>query len=126
MPGASSYFLGSAVTYSLEAKRSILGVSAATLEGPGPVSRECAAEMASGARRVFGADLAVALTGAAGPERHGGAEPGQVWIALDAEGDRAPARLPLAVRPRARPALLRAWRRSTSSGGTCSASRSRD
>ncbi len=86
VPGASSYFLGSAVTYSLEAKRSILGVSAATLEGPGPVSRECAAEMAAGARRVFGADLAVALTGAAGPERHGGAEPGQVWIALDAEG----------------------------------------
>jgi PncC family amidohydrolase len=70
----------------LEAKRSILGVSAATLEGPGPVSRECAAEMASGARRLFGADLAVALTGAAGPERHGGADPGQVWIALDAEG----------------------------------------
>ncbi len=50
------------------------------------MSRECAAEMASGARRVFGADLAVALTGAAGPERHGGAEAGQVWIALDADG----------------------------------------
>lgn len=76
--GASAYFLGSAVTYSMEAKRSLLGVSEATLDGPGPVSRECAAEMASGARRVFGADLAVALTGAAGPERHGGAEPGQV------------------------------------------------
>jgi nicotinamide-nucleotide amidase len=88
VPGASSYFLGSAVTYSTEAKRSILGVSASTLDGPGPVSRECAAEMASGARRVFGADLAVALTGAAGPEAHGGAEPGQVWIALDA-GDAA-------------------------------------
>ena len=84
VPGASSYFLGSAVTYSTEAKRSILGVSASTLDGPGPVSRACATEMASGARRVFGADLAVALTGAAGPEAHGGAEPGQVWIALDA------------------------------------------
>jgi competence/damage-inducible protein CinA-like protein len=86
VPGASAYFLGSAVTYSIEAKRSLLGVSEATLDGPGPVSRECAAEMASGARRVFGADLAVALTGAAGPERHGDAEPGQVWIALDAGG----------------------------------------
>ncbi len=85
VPGASVYFLGSAVTYSTEAKRSLLGVSAATLDGPGPVSRACAAEMASGARRVFGADLAVALTGAAGPERHGGADPGRVWIALDAE-----------------------------------------
>lgn len=86
VPGASAYFLGSAVTYALEAKRSILYVSAQTLEGPGPVSRECAAEMAAGARRLFGADLAVALTGAAGPEAHGGAEPGQVWIGLDAEG----------------------------------------
>jgi nicotinamide-nucleotide amidase len=86
VPGASAYFLGSAVTYSIQAKRTILGVSEATLDGPGPVSRECAGEMASGARRVFGADLAVALTGAAGPERHGAADPGQVWIALEAEG----------------------------------------
>jgi nicotinamide-nucleotide amidase len=86
VPGASSYFLGSAVTYSSDAKRTILGVSASTLEDPGPVSRACAAEMASGARRAFGADLAVALTGAAGPEAHGGAEPGQVWIGLDADG----------------------------------------
>jgi nicotinamide-nucleotide amidase len=86
VPGASAYFLGSAVTYSIEAKRSILHVSAETLAGPGPVSRECAAEMAAGARRVFGADVAVALTGAAGPEAHGGAEPGQVWIGLDADG----------------------------------------
>jgi nicotinamide-nucleotide amidase len=86
VPGASSYFLGSAVTYALGTKRSILHVSAETLDGPGPVSRECAAEMAAGARRLFGADIAVALTGAAGPESHGGAEPGQVWIGLDAEG----------------------------------------
>jgi competence/damage-inducible protein CinA-like protein len=86
VPGASAYFLGSAVTYSIEAKRSLLGVSPATLDGPGAVSRECAAEMATGARRVFGADLAVALTGAAGPERHGGADPGQVWIGFESEG----------------------------------------
>ena len=84
VPGASTYFLGSAVAYALEAKRSILHVSAETLDGPGPVSRECAAEMAAGARQLFGADVAVALTGAAGPQAHGGAEPGQVWIALDA------------------------------------------
>ena len=86
VPGASAYFLGSAVTYSLDAKRSVLGVSDATLQGPGPVSPECAAEMAAGARRVFGADIAAALTGVAGPDAHGGAEAGQVWIALDAEG----------------------------------------
>jgi PncC family amidohydrolase len=84
VPGASEVFLGSAVAYAVEAKRAILGVRAETLEGPGPVSRECAAEMAAGARRLFDADVAVALTGAAGPEPHGGAEPGQVWVALDA------------------------------------------
>ena len=46
--------------------------------------------MAAGARRVFGADVGVALTGAAGPEPHDGAEPGQVWVALDADGVRHP------------------------------------
>ncbi|HET9725101.1 MAG TPA: competence/damage-inducible protein A [Actinomycetota bacterium] len=83
VPGASSYFLGSAVTYTEEAKRSVLGVRASTLELHGPVSRECAAEMAAGARRLFGSDVAVSLTGAAGPEPHAGAEPGQAWVALE-------------------------------------------
>jgi PncC family amidohydrolase len=85
VPGASAVFLGSAVTYDLGAKRRLLGVREDTLEREGPVSRACAAEMASGARRLFGADLAVALTGAAGPEPHGGAEPGLVWVALETE-----------------------------------------
>lgn len=86
VPGASAYFLGSAVTYSVEAKRSLLGVSSQTLDGPGAVSRECAAEMATGARRVFGAALGVGLTGAAGPQAHGGVEPGLAWVALEGEG----------------------------------------
>lgn len=85
VPGASAVFLGAAVTYDERAKRAVLGVPAAVLEREGPVSRACAAEMASGARRLFGADLAVALTGAAGPEPHGGAEPGLVWVALESE-----------------------------------------
>jgi len=63
----------------------VLGVPQATLDGPGVVSEECAREMAAGARRIFGADVAVGLTGAAGPEPHGGQPPGQVWVALDAE-----------------------------------------
>jgi nicotinamide-nucleotide amidase len=84
VPGASAYFLGAAVTYSAEAKRAVLGVRRETLEGPGVVSRECALEMAAGARALFNADVAVALTGAAGPEPHGGAAPGTVWLALDA------------------------------------------
>jgi nicotinamide-nucleotide amidase len=86
VPGASDYFLGSAVCYSARAKREILGVTQETIDGPGLVSAECAREMAAGARRLFGADLALALTGAAGPQPHAGAEPGQIWVALEAEG----------------------------------------
>ncbi len=87
-PGASEYFVGSAVCYSEEAKASVLGVSKETLEGPGVVSEACAREMAAGARRIFGSDVAIAVTGAAGPEPHGGRPPGEVWIALDAEDRR--------------------------------------
>jgi nicotinamide-nucleotide amidase len=96
IPGASDYFLGSAVCYTEASKHEVLGVSQATLDGPGTVSSECAGEMAAGARRLFGADLAVALTGAAGPEAHGGVEPGQVWIAIEGEdvSHRRPLRAP--------------------------------
>jgi nicotinamide-nucleotide amidase len=83
--GASDYLRGAIVAYQVDVKRDVLGVASETLEGPGVVSGECAAEMASGARRVLGADLGIALTGAAGPEPHDGAEPGTVWIALDGD-----------------------------------------
>jgi nicotinamide-nucleotide amidase len=85
VPGASEVFVGSAVVYRNDAKIGVLGVTPETLEGPGPVSEECAREMAAGARRVFGSDLGLALTGAAGPESHGGAPPGVIWIALDGD-----------------------------------------
>jgi nicotinamide-nucleotide amidase len=85
VPGSSEVFLGSAVVYALSSKVSILGVSQETLDGPGPVSEACAREMAAGTRRVYGAELGLSLTGAAGPEPHGGAEPGEIWVAL--EGD---------------------------------------
>ncbi len=85
VPGASDYFLGSAVCYSPRTKREILGVSQETIDEPGVVSAECAREMAAGARRLFGSDVAVALTGAAGPTPHAGAEPGQIWAAIEAE-----------------------------------------
>jgi nicotinamide-nucleotide amidase len=83
--GASDYFVGSAVVYTPEAKRDVLGVSQQTIDGPGVVSEECAREMAAGARRLFDADVGLALTGAAGPEPHAGADPGTVWMALDAD-----------------------------------------
>jgi PncC family amidohydrolase len=74
VPGSSDYFLGSAVTYAYSAKENILGVRHETLLAHGAVSAETAAEMAQGARRIFGADLAVSVTGIAGP---GGGMPGK-------------------------------------------------
>ena len=82
-PGASSYFHGSAVVYTPAAKHAVLGVSEDTMERDGIVSEATAREMAAGARRVFDVDLAIALTGSAGPEPHDGAPPGTVWIALE-------------------------------------------
>jgi len=90
-PGSSGFFQGSAVCYAARSKVDVLGVSQATIDGPGTVSEECAREMAAGARRVFSADVGVATTGVAGPEPHSGEPPGRVWIAVDA-GDRTHAR----------------------------------
>ena len=84
-PGASASFRGSAVVYTPEAKRDVVGVSQATIDGPGVVSEACAREMAAGARKLYGADVAISFTGAAGPEPHDGAGPGTVWVALDAD-----------------------------------------
>lgn len=82
--GASLSLRGGVVAYLEEVKRDVLGVTQETLDGPGVVSETCAREMAAGVRRLLGADVAISLTGAAGPEPHGGEPPGTVWIALDA------------------------------------------
>jgi nicotinamide-nucleotide amidase len=88
-PGASGYFCGSAVCYSAKAKQDVLGVSPQTIDGPGAVSEECAREMATGARRIFGADLALAVTGVAGPDPHDGKPVGTVCMALAWDGAEA-------------------------------------
>ncbi len=83
MAGASAYLLAGLTTYSNEAKINLLGVNAATIARHGAVSEETAREMAEGARRVTGADYAVATTGIAGPT--GGSEEkpiGTVWFAV--------------------------------------------
>jgi nicotinamide-nucleotide amidase len=67
-PGASKYFKGSVVAYSYEAKEDLLGVPKALLEEFGAVSPECAEAMAEGALEAFGADVAVSITGIAGPD----------------------------------------------------------
>jgi nicotinamide-nucleotide amidase len=84
-PGSSEFFKGSAVCYTVEAKRDLLGVSKETIDGPGVVSEECAREMAQGARRVFDADIGVALTGVAGPDPHDDKPVGTVCVALAAD-----------------------------------------
>lgn len=65
--GSSDVYLGGAVTYSNELKMKMLGVKKETLDKFGAVSRETAAEMAEGIRRESGADIAVSVTGIAGP-----------------------------------------------------------
>jgi nicotinamide-nucleotide amidase len=82
VPGASDVFVGGVVTYSIGAKRDLLAVPPDIVADAGPVSEEVAVAMARGARDLLGADVAVATTGAAGPEPHGGAAPGTFCIAV--------------------------------------------
>ena len=72
--GASEIFYGSVVTYDNSIKADLIGVSWDVLNSVGPVSHECAKQMASGVRNKIGSDIALSLTGIAGP---GGAEPGK-------------------------------------------------
>jgi nicotinamide-nucleotide amidase len=71
-PGASKYFKGGVVAYSYEAKEELLGVPKELLDAKGAVSPEVAEAMARGALERFGADVAVSITGVAGPD--GGTE----------------------------------------------------
>ncbi|GIG54251.1 CinA family protein [Demequina activiva] len=87
IPGASDVMRGGVVAYLPAVKTAVLGVAEATLASAGVVSEATALEMARGARGALGADVAVATTGAAGPESHDGASPGTVCLAVaDAAG----------------------------------------
>jgi nicotinamide-nucleotide amidase len=74
-PGASAYMAGGVVAYSNQAKAELLGVEPALIERHGAVSPEVAAAMALGALERFGADVAVAITGIAGPDGGGPDKP---------------------------------------------------
>lgn len=83
VPGASAVFAGSVVKYANEVKVGRLGVAQEDLQQHGAVSEEVAVQMAQGARAALGVDVAVSVTGIAGP---GGATPGKpvgtVWIGV--------------------------------------------
>ncbi len=81
VPGASEWFRGAVVAYDVGVKRSVLGVA----DGP-VVTREAAAAMAEGARRVLGAEVGLATTGVAGPAEQEGRSVGTVVVGLALPG----------------------------------------
>lgn len=82
IPGASLVLRGGAVTYCDEIKHRVLGVREETLAAHTAVSEETAREMAAGARKLFSSDVAVSLTGYAGPDGGAPGNPaGTVYIA---------------------------------------------
>ena len=87
IPGSSAWFECGVVAYSYEAKEALLGVHPQTLERTGAVSQETAIEMVSGALARFGAGVAVAVTGVAGPSGGTPDKPvGTVWIGWKRRG----------------------------------------
>jgi PncC family amidohydrolase len=83
IPGSSRYMLGGVVAYHNRAKIAMLGVPRAMLARHGAVSAPVAASMARGARRNFDAEIAVAVTGIAGPGGGSAAKPvGLVYVAV--------------------------------------------
>jgi len=83
VPGSSVVFPGGVVAYANDAKARLLGVPEETLATVGAVSEESAAAMAEGAARLFGANLAVASTGIAGPGGGTARKPvGLVYLAV--------------------------------------------
>ncbi len=108
--GSSDYFLGGAITYS-NAMKAQAGVPDQALQANGAVSEEAAREMAEAARRTFGADYGVSVTGVAGPDDQNGVKAGTVFIGVAAPSGSTvtrhefPSRRPL-VRNRAVTAAL--------------------
>ena len=83
IPGSSDSYIGSIVAYDADVKRSLLNVP----KDISVVSQEAVEAMALGVCAVMGADVSVAVSGAAGPYPHEGQEPGTVWMATNVKGD---------------------------------------
>lgn len=82
LPGASSFFEGGIVTYSIKLKREILNISLRTIKKYGVVSEETAKEMAKKIRLLTGTDYSVSSTGNLGPDVLEGKERGLIYIAV--------------------------------------------
>ena len=80
--GASLVFRGGIVTYATDTKVRVLGVESGLVAQRGPVDPEVAADMAARAAALFGADVAAATTGVAGPDPLAGAAVGTVFVAV--------------------------------------------
>lgn len=88
IPGSSQYFLGGLNTYSNQSKINLLGIPEEVIKKYGAVSEECAGQMAQRCRVKFGSDIAVAITGIAGPEGGTKEKPvGLVYMAVDLKGE---------------------------------------
>lgn len=88
VPGSSAAYGYGIVSYSNDAKQSLLGVSPATLEAHGAVSEATVREMAEGVARLSGADIGIAVSGIAGPDGGSDDKPvGSVWFAWTTRGD---------------------------------------
>ncbi len=91
VPGSSGYLLGGVVSYADDAKRTVLGVPAITLQAHGAVSAQVAVAMAEGVRARLGASLGVGVTGIAGPGGGSPAKPvGLVYVAVAGPDGAAP------------------------------------
>jgi nicotinamide-nucleotide amidase len=83
IPGSSLYFSGGVLAYGNSAKISVLGVPPELIAARGAVSREVALAMGEGVLSLFRADLAIAVTGVAGPGGGSRGKPvGTVWVAV--------------------------------------------
>ncbi len=83
LPGCSQFFLGSIVAYSNQMKVDVLGVNQETLKSYGAVSGQVVEEMARGIMRLTQSDIAVAISGIAGPDGGSDEKPvGTIWSAI--------------------------------------------
>ncbi|MDO5673096.1 MAG: CinA family protein [Actinomycetaceae bacterium] len=89
IPGASKVFLGGFVAYATPIKHALLGVDLGLLERHGPVHADVALAMATGACRLTGANVSIATTGVAGPDKQDGQPVGRVHMAIVTPDDHA-------------------------------------